>query len=273
MPVDVMRFRRSLIVGIVGALLCGPAAGQALNGGSPSGGGAQVIEYGYPDQSIFVATLNADGQPDSPMTRLARTLMAQAGMQMRAKPYPASRLFKNLQDGTVNFSILVRGSSLAACCLLSEKPVYSTKLNIYHVGDKPPISYKEDLIGKEVITIRGYSYAGLLSFIQDPANRIVNHVAGDHMAAFKMLKSGRADYVVDYASAATDILKESPIAHLKFNPIDNLDIYLVLAKSYPDAEALMKRLEQIVGQLDVSDVLHGGSGVKTPAAPLGAGPS
>ena len=70
------------------------------------------IEYGYPEQSIFVATVNAKGQPESPMNRLVEVLMERAGMRWRATPYPASRLFSNLQEGTTNFSILVRRSSL-----------------------------------------------------------------------------------------------------------------------------------------------------------------
>lgn len=235
------------LTGALGALLLAGVAGAQ----------APVIEYGYPDQSVFVATTNAKGQPDSPMTRLAEVLMERAGLSWRAVPYPAPRLFSNLQNGATNFSILVRGSSLESCCIFSRKPVYSTTLNVYSVGDKPPVKSKEDLVGKSIITIRGYSYAGLLKFISDPANRIDNQAAGTHKAAFEMLKAGRADYAVDYASAAGDILAESPVANLRANPIDQLDIYLVLSKTYPEAEKLMARLEDIVRTLDVDTLLHG----------------
>jgi polar amino acid transport system substrate-binding protein len=240
-------------LGLLGLmLLAGVASAQA-----PLRAGMPEIEYGYPDQSVFVATTNAKGQPDSPMTRLAEVLMDRVGLSWHAVSYPAPRLFSNLQNGTTNFSILVRGSSLEACCIFSRKPVYSTTLNVYSIGNKPPVKSKDDLAGKHIITIRGYSYAGLLKFISDPANRIDNQPAGTHKAAFEMLKAGRADYVVDYASAAGDILAESPIADLRANPIDQLDIYLVLSKSYPEAEKLMARLEDIVRTLDVDALLHG----------------
>lgn len=236
------------LAGWLGALLLTGLAGAQQ---------APAIEYGYPDQSVFVATTNAKGQPDSPMTRLAEALMERVGLPWRAVPYPAPRLFSNLQNGATNFSILVRASSLESCCLFSQKPVYSTTLNVYSIGDKPPVKNKEDLAGKYIVTIRGYSYAGLLKFISDPANRIDNQVAGTHKAAFEMLKAGRADYVVDYASAAGDILAESPIANLRATPIDQLDIHLVLSKSYPEAEKLMTRLEGIARTLDVERLLHG----------------
>ena len=235
----------------------GAASQQSLRSGT-----FPEIEYGYPDQSIFVATVNDKGQPDSPMTRLAGVLLERAGIPWRAAPYPASRLFSNLQNGTTSFSILVRGSSLEACCLFSRQPVYRTELKVYYLGDKPSVKSKNDLAGKRIITIRGYSYAGLLKFIGDPANRIVNEVAGTHKAAFEMLAAQRADYVVDYASAAGDILAESPQEDLRSNPIDRLDIYLVLSKSYPDAEKLMVRLEEIAKTLNVPEILKGRGGGK-----------
>lgn len=220
------------------------------------------IEYGYPDQSVFVATTNAKGQPDSPMTRVAGTLLERAGLAWRAVPYPASRLFSNLQNGSTKFSILVRGSTLDACCILSHKPIYRTTLNVYYIGDKPPVKSKDDLAGKHLITIRGYSYAGLLQYITDAANRIDHQSAGSHRAAFDMLKAGRADYVLDYASAAGDILAESPIGNLRSYPIDQLEIHLVLSKTYPDAERLMARLEDIARGLDVEAILQGRVGRK-----------
>lgn len=215
------------------------------------------IEYGYPDQSIFVATINDKGQPDTPMTYLAEALIERAGLPWHAAPYPAKRLFKNLQSGITNFSILVRASSLKNSCIFSKKPVYSTNLNVYYIGDKPPVKSRKDLVGKEIITIRGYSYAGLLKFISDPANNIVNQVAGTHKAGFEMLKGNRAVYLVDYASAAGEILAESPIPGIRSNSIGQLDIFLILSKSYPDAEKLMIRLENIAETLDVNQIIKG----------------
>lgn len=223
----------------------------------PMRAGLPDIEYGYPDQSIFVATVNARGQPDSPMTRVAEALLTRVNLPWQAVPYPAPRLFKNLQDGTTSFSILVRAPQLEQCCLFSKTPIYGTELNIYSVGDKPPVRTRDDLPGKRVVTIRGYSYGGLLKFIDDPANRIGNEVAPTHKAAFEMLAAGRGDYLIDYASAAREILADMPIRHLNHQTLDRLDIYLVLSRQYPDAEHLMARLEAIVRTLKVEDILFG----------------
>lgn len=216
------------------------------------------IEYGYPSQSIFVAKTNYKERPDTPMLFLAEALMTRAGLSWHAKAYPAKRLFRNLKRGRTDFSILVRAPSLLESCIFSQKPVYSTHLNIYYIGDKPPVSSKEDLIGTRVLTIRGYSYGNLIQFISDPTNKIVNVVTNAHGSAFAMLKLDRADYLLDYASAAGDILSESPIAELKSTAIDQLDIFLVLSRSYPNAEKLMVKLEKIVETLDVNEILKFG---------------
>lgn len=216
---------------------------------------ALEIEYGYPDQSIFVATVNSKGQPDSPMTLVAEALMTRAGLPWHATSYPAKRLFDNLKKGTTQFSILVRASSLLDSCLFSQKPVYSTNLNIYHIGNKSRITAKEHLTGKHIITIRGYSYAGLLTFISDPAHDIKNEVAGTHRSAFKMLRHNRADYLLDYASAAEDILSQRPITDIQSSSLARLDIFLVLSKSYPNAGPLMEKLEKIAETLNVEAIL------------------
>ena len=215
------------------------------------------IQYGYPSQSIFVATIDDEGQPESPMKRVAEALMEKAGIPVYSKSYPARRLFKNLREGTTDFSILVRASSLLDHCIFSKKPVYSTTLNVYFIGDKPPVKSKEDLVGKKVITIRGYSYAGLLKFIMDPANKIVNEVAGTHRGAFKMLENKRADYLLDYASAAGDILAERPVEHINSSPVSSLDIFLVLSRAYPDAADLMVKLEDIADTMNVDQIIKG----------------
>ena len=213
------------------------------------------IEYGYPDQSIFVATTNDKGQPNTPMTLVAEALMTRAGLSWHATPYPASRLFENLKSGTTNFSILVRAPSLRDSCIFSSAPIYSTTLNVYSMENKPPAKSKEDLIGKHIITIGGYSYGGLRKFISDPANNIVSEPAKTHKAAFEMLVDSRADYLVDYASAADHILSRTPVKGLNATTIGQLDIFLILSKSYPDATHLMIKLEKIAATLDVNDIV------------------
>lgn len=207
------------------------------------------LEYAYPDQSVWTTKLDKSGEPDNPLLRLAASMFTKAGIPWRAKSYPAARLFNYLQDGTAEFSMLVRSPSLDACCLFSKKPVAYTELRAYRRPGTPPVHTREDLTGKEIITIHGYSYAGLLTFFKDPANRIGNNSTVSHDSAFAMLERGRADYVIDYAGPASEILAVHPIKDLEYDVISRLDVHLILARSYPDAEAVMTRLEAIAEAL------------------------
>ncbi|MDO8606327.1 MAG: amino acid ABC transporter [Phaeospirillum sp.] len=213
------------------------------------------LEYVYPDQSVWTTKVDEHGDPENPLLRLAAVMFEKAGIPWHGRRYPAARMFNYLNDGTAEFSMLVKAPALAECCLLSKAPVASTELRVYHMPDKPPIRSKEDLNGKRIITIRGYSYGGLLTFISDPANGISNNTAIKHEAAFAMLEAGRGDYLLDYAGPAIEVLNGHPIGGVRYSLLSKLDVYLVLAKSYPDAKNVMARLEGIVETLNKEEIL------------------
>ena len=220
---------------------------------------ANEIEYASPDQSVWTTKLNARGEPDNPLLSVASALFTKAGIPWHGKSYPAVRLFKNLQDGTSQFSMLVKAPTLQECCLWSKKPVTTAEIRVYRLDDKAPIKAIDDLTGKTVITIRGYSYGGLRNFINDEKNRIANNDSPTHAAGFKMLANGRADYLIDYAGPASEILASEPVTGLQSDMLLRQDVHLVLSKTWPETAKVMAQLEIIAGSLDIPAILkaHG----------------
>jgi polar amino acid transport system substrate-binding protein len=214
----------------------------------------RILEYSYPDQSVWTTRMDAKGEPDNPLLRLATRLFQEAGITWRARGLPAARLFDHLRDGQTDFSMLVKGPALEKCCLISKQPVAGTELRVYRRKGLAPIAAKEDLAGKEVITVHGYSYGGILAFIKDPANKVGNNGTVSHESAFAMLERGRADYLLDYAGPAQEVLADHPINDLEFDVIDRLNVHLILSPNYPDAKAVMARLEAIADTLRVDGV-------------------
>ncbi len=211
------------------------------------------LKYGYPEQAPRAYT-NEYGQPDGYYPRLLKVLLARANMPWRGYSYPAARLMHNLQSGETTFSILVKNPILDNCCFYSKNPVWFDELNAYSMGDKPAIKRKEDLIGKSVIVLSGFSYGGLISFINDPQNRIKIHPANSHIAAFLMLEAGRADYLIDYAEPAIhERLGKSPIAGLRSDLLDVTRMYFVISRQYPNAEATLERLESLYAAMRAED--------------------
>jgi len=213
------------------------------------------IEYGYPEQPPFAYT-DEHGQAAGHYVRFLKEMFKRAGMPWRATAYPAPRLMYNLEQGdAVNFSVLVYNPKLDACCIWGQLPVWYDELKVYHIGDKAPIRRKGELNGKEIITLSGFAYGGLITYINDPANHIRTQPAGSHEAAFEMLEAGRADYLLNYASPSEyQVLSKRKIANLKSETIEVVNRYFVISKSYPDAARMLERLEAIYRAMRNEDV-------------------
>lgn len=207
------------------------------------------IEYAFPQPSVWTTRLDPRGEPDNPLLPFVAALFDQAGIPWHAKSYPTPRMFENLQTGVSEFALLVNAPSLRQCCLVGKQAVATAEVRVYWLPSAVPIRTVEDLAGKEVITISGYSYASLMSFIKDPANHITSHTAKSHDAAFAMLGHERADYVLDYEGPASETLAAHPIWGIKHQVLDHLDVYLVLSRTYPNAEAVLEKLESIAMKL------------------------
>ncbi len=210
----------------------------------------EELEYAYPDISVWTTQRDENGKLKNPLIELAGELFSQAGIPWRAQDYPAIRMFHNLRTGVSKFSMLVNAESiLQGCCLVSEQPVALVEIRIFYREDSIPVSKIEELNGKSVITIQGYSYSGLVKYINDPENSITNNVAVNHKSAFAMLDKGRAEYVLDYAYPAAEVLWENPITGLQYSQIKKADIHLILHKDYPNARNVMLQLEKIASTL------------------------
>lgn len=210
----------------------------------------EELEYAYPDISVWTTERDQHGKLKNPLVHLADELFTKAGIPWHAQDYPAKRMFVNLRTGVSKFSMLVNAEShFQGCCLLSHDPIALVEIRAFYRQGSDPIDSIHDLAGKRVITIQGYSYSGLIGFINDPENKVQNQTAVNHVSAFSMLNKGRAEYLLDYAFPATEVLDKNPIKGLAFSTLKQAHVYLVLHKDYPDAEQVMRRLEEIAATL------------------------
>jgi polar amino acid transport system substrate-binding protein len=224
---------------------------------TPTLAGVEEIEYAYPDISVWTTERDSTGKLKNPLVKLAQPLFEKAGIPWHAQDYPAKRMFSNLRDGTSKFSMLVNAESiLQGCCLVSKAPVAVVDIRVFNRVGLPPIKTDEDLNGKSIITIRGYSYAGTLKYIEDAKNNVTNNPAPNHFAAFEMFANGRADYIIDYAKPAAEVLEKSPLKDIAYSSLKQTNVYLILHKSYPDAKNVMARLEEIAATLNKDEFIN-----------------
>ncbi len=212
------------------------------------------IEYGYPEQAPRAFT-NSKGEPDGHYPRLLGVLFQRAGVPWHGASFPAKRLMVNLDNGSTQFSILVKNPLLDKCCLYGKAPVWYDELRAYAIGDKPALRSREDLKGKRIITLAGFSYGGLIDFINEPANEVWNNPTNSRDAAFDMLEAGRADYLLDYAEAAqAQRLNQRPITNLRSSVLETVHMYFVINRDYPDAAGLLQLMEKLYQSLRQEDV-------------------
>lgn len=216
----------------------------------------EELEYAYPDISVWTTKRDENGKLKNPLIKLAGDIFSEAKIPWHSQDYPPKRMFSNLRTGISKFSMLVNAESLLqGCCLVGKDPVARVEIRIFYREGSEPVDSIEQLNGKDVITIHGYGYAGYLKYINDPLHNIRNTSVSSHKSAFSMLALGRANYVIDYALPAAEVLDQAPIEGLRFSTLKTTDVFLVLHKNYPDAEKVLAKLEKIASGLDKSALL------------------
>ncbi|GAB6098015.1 transporter substrate-binding domain-containing protein [Desulfatiferula olefinivorans] len=216
---------------------------------------AGPLRLGYIEFPPFTYTDGHD-TPAGIFIDLANHIFPDAGLSFTAESYPVRRLAEYIGSGDLDVWMGLKTlPEFEGKAFIGKTPIAALVLRAYTRGKKPPIRVKEDLIGKSIIVMRGYSYGGWITYIEDPANQI-NHIkANKHEAAFNMLRANRADYLLDYKEPSDMALQSVSIPDLSFNQISALPCYIVISRSTPDGQNILDRLEASYHKLRQAGVI------------------
>lgn len=223
----------------------------------------KAIEYAYPDLPVWTLKEDENGTALSPFVDFARDLFKEAGVPFSAAAYPPKRLYSRVVSGESAFSILVNAPILEKCCLRSEKPVGHLHINVYSMKGTPRITSQDDLRGKTVVLMHGYTYGKLRAFLEQdaPATEVLN--ASEYRELFAPFFQHRQEaldrelYAVSYAGPSEEIMSElsqhsaTSRGDIQTDVLFKVPVNLVLSKSYPGAGELMGRLERIAAGMDI----------------------
>jgi polar amino acid transport system substrate-binding protein len=125
---------------------------------------------------------------------------------------------------------------------------------------------KNGLKGARVIVIMGYGYGGLIKYLENPANKIAVDPSHTHTLAFRKLKAGRADYLLDYQLPASIAIEEAGVKDVRSHSISKVDIFFIVSRKTPGADELMKPMETAYQSLKADGTLSNGprSDVQSP---------
>ncbi len=219
---------------------------------------SQTLEYAYPNGSVWTMKRDENGVPYTPFVPYVQELFKRAGLPIAIRAYPPKRVFRNVASGKSQFSLLVKAPALMDCCIFSKKPITSIAIKAFYRKGNAPILSKDDLLGKKIAMVHGYSYGKLRQYIEGHENKTKIRSARDHGdVMFGILSRNKEEYAIDYGPVAKEVLRELPrLKHLpavsiEENTLFEIDVFLILLKSYPNAQALMSRLEDISATIDI----------------------
>ncbi|WP_254774396.1 ABC transporter substrate-binding protein [Marinobacter sp. AC-23] len=151
---------------------------------------------------------NEQGEPAGFFTELTRKVAEEAGYEAEFIYLPVSRVYLYLKSGDIDlFPGLSEVPALKSEVLESWVNVYPTRLDAWHLESSEPLTHFNQLEGKTVIVIGGYTYGGLLSWLEN-SERIRLTEAPNSRAALEMLKLKRGDYILDYREMVEEILAQ-----------------------------------------------------------------
>lgn len=224
-------------------LLCGLGLCLAAQAGVAKRTKLQVRYLEFPPYSYT----DRDGQPAGSIIELTHRLLRQAGYPLADfRAAPSARLYAGLADGSVHLWPGAPGvPQLQGLTLESRFQLAEVSLNLYHRRNEPAPMLPQDLRGKRVILLTGYTYRPPVSdWLRTPGLGIHTTQTSSHKSALRMLELRRGDYLIDYQSPVDRELQRRKQPPLPFISLHRLPIKLIVSRSAPAAEQLRDDLDR-----------------------------
>ncbi|MBU1171237.1 MAG: transporter substrate-binding domain-containing protein [Proteobacteria bacterium] len=216
--------------------------------------GTQIYQVGVLDFPPFFIVKN-DNEVGGTLADLLRRILDKAGLNYEIHGYPPKRSFKNLKDGVTHITIGIKAvPGYEGHVLYGDSVIDQIEICLYCRENYPLLNSQDDMKGKKIITIRGYGYGGMAAFLTDPMNNITLDQTDSHELALKTLLIGRGDYALDYKRPAEETIKTYSMSGLKYSVMKKLKIHLIVSKKTPDAENVLKKLEEAYNTLQNEEV-------------------
>ncbi len=201
------------------------------------------LKIGYVNFPPFTF-MNDQKEPDGLLIDIARKVYDEMGIQYTEKKYPAGRLFKYLAEGEVDVWYGIKIPSLDDVVATGKEIIGVIEMRIYAIGKEPDIQKKEDLNGKKVILVTGYSYSGWRDYIRNKENNIKSYQTPVHTSALEMLKRGRGEYMLNYKLPVNQALQTMSVKDLKYTTVLKLNVYFQISKKHPNYQQVLDQLDQ-----------------------------
>ncbi len=201
------------------------------------------LTFGYMEFPPHYYT-GQSGKAEGYLIDLIYELAAISGYKVKPILLPPKRAVRMVAAGKVDLwfglpSIAIYKDRV----LISKNPVEQLTLKLY--SSKPIVDFrgKEQLVGKTVVAMRGYTYGGLIDFIKDPKNNISLIQVSDHHQGLRVLVGRKMDYLIDYERTVDMVIDKANVPPLYSHELYSIDVYLTVFRGLKNGEEIMAKLE------------------------------
>lgn len=201
------------------------------------------VRIGYIEFPPVFST-NAQGKAVGSLIDLTTNVLDAAKLSWSAHSYPTKRMINHIVEGRIDLWVgLTTIPAFEGTTLIGKQKLASITLQSFSLGNKPAIVRKEDLSGRSVIILRGYSYGGWINYIMHSDSKVHFVQVDSHREALNALKHGRAEYLLDYQGPVEAALQNFEIKGLNSQTISSFDASFVVSAKTQGAAELLQRLE------------------------------
>lgn len=235
--------------------LCLAITGFLLLSAAPPLAQAAALKVVYVEFPPFSSS-GAGGKAEGTLIDMLRKVATDAGDQVDFEAAPARRAFQGLAAGDFDLFMGIKtAADLQGTTLASTTVIEKLELRAYGIGEQPAIKAKEDLAGKSVVVLTGYSYGGWRPYFENAANAVQLVEARTADQALSLLKAGRGGLLLQYTQPMDKALAGKPLPELKSNVISSIDLHFVVSRKAPEAAAVLARLEGSFNKLKAAGAL------------------
>lgn len=206
------------------------------------------IVFGYLEFAPYYFT-NDLGLPEGPFIDLASDIAQEAGLDIEFLSLPTKRGLLAVATGEVGMWFGPLDHPLYKNNILtSKKPLMALELRVVSKKSMGNFSGIDDLMGKSIVVMRGYSYGNILEFISSPESKTELFQVINHTQGLQVLDTRNVDYFLNYTEPLREALKKYPIKNIRSKIISKLDLHIILNKDYPNAGLLLEKMEKVLWQ-------------------------
>lgn len=204
-----------------------------------------LLRIGYYDFAPSIYT-DEKGQAVGPLVELVERVFARTEYQPLFKRMPIARVYNHLRTGRIDIWVgAPNKDELNEYVIHSQQQLAEVALNLYYRPDTQPPKLPDDLKGRVMILLTGYSYwPKTNALLLAPEQGILQLRTSKRESAFELLARKRGDYLLDYQVPANEVLKEMGVSHLPYVRVESLPIVFVGSRQTANMARILDELDR-----------------------------